>query len=91
MVGRKTARDGGIEPILSFSLNKHLNPVSNLFDRARLMRFLRAHPERGWKRLLPPGLRSPDRPYDDFVAVILAERYLDGQRSTRIRSTRRMP
>lgn len=30
---------------------------------------------RGWKRLLPLGLRVPDRPYDDYVAVVLAERY----------------
>jgi len=49
-------------------------------------RFLIEHPARGWRRLLPIGLRSPNRPYDDYVAVILAERYLDGQRSTRLRS-----
>ena len=53
------------------------------------LRFLRAHPARGWKRLLPIGLRSPHRPYDDFVAVILAERYLDGRRSTRLRASKR--
>ena len=52
-------------------------------------RFLLAHPGRGWQRLLPLGLRTPDRPYDDFVAVILAERYLDGSRSTRLRATNR--
>ncbi|HEY3415680.1 MAG TPA: pre-16S rRNA-processing nuclease YqgF [Armatimonadota bacterium] len=51
-------------------------------------RYLQAHPGKGWKRLLPIGLREPDRPYDDYVAVILAERYLDGMRSTRIRSSR---
>ncbi len=48
-------------------------------------RFLLANPARGWRRLLPIGLREPHRPYDDYVAVILAERYLDGNRSTRIR------
>ena len=48
-------------------------------------RFLQANPPGGWKKLLPIGLRSPERPYDDYVAVILAERYLDGLRSTRIR------
>ncbi len=53
------------------------------------LRFLQDHPAHGWKRLLPLGLRSPDRPYDDYVAVILAERYLDGQRSTRIRAGKR--
>ncbi|HOJ78396.1 MAG TPA: Holliday junction resolvase RuvX [Bacillota bacterium] len=28
-----------------------------------------------WQKLLPIGLRVPDKPYDDYVAVILAERY----------------
>ena len=52
------------------------------------LRFLQANPARGWRRLIPLGLRTPPRPYDDFVAVILAERYLDGQRSTRRRAPR---
>ncbi|NLG83125.1 MAG: hypothetical protein GX493_00645 [Firmicutes bacterium] len=33
---------------------------------------------RGWRRLLPLSLRYPSRPYDDYVAVILGERYLRG-------------
>lgn len=52
-------------------------------------RFLLDHPGKGLARFLPIGLRTPDRPYDDYVAVILAERYLDGSRSTRIRKGRR--
>jgi len=51
-------------------------------------RFLLAHPGPGWQRFLPTGLRTPDQPYDDYVAVILAERYLDGVRSTRLRPGR---
>jgi hypothetical protein len=39
-------------------------------------RYLAEHPGRGLARLLPDSLRSPDRPLDDYVAVILAERYL---------------
>jgi RNase H-fold protein (predicted Holliday junction resolvase) len=31
---------------------------------------------RGWRRLVPVSLRYPNEPYDDYVAVILAERYL---------------
>ncbi len=31
---------------------------------------------RGWRRLIPASLRYPDKPYDDYVAMILAERYL---------------
>lgn len=51
-------------------------------------RYLLDHPPSGWQRLLPLGMREPDRAYDDYVAVILAERYLDGSRSTRIRRSR---
>lgn len=39
-------------------------------------RYLSAHPGRGLARFLPPSLRVPDRPVDDYVAVILAERHL---------------
>ncbi|MGE5507714.1 MAG: hypothetical protein ACM3RP_04375 [Chitinophagales bacterium] len=39
-------------------------------------RYLEANPGRGLARWLPVSLRSPDRPVDDYVAVILAERYL---------------
>lgn len=51
-------------------------------------RYLQEHRGSGLSRLLPTGLRSPDRPYDDYVAIILAERYLDGSRSTRLRRSR---
>lgn len=40
-------------------------------------RFFREHPPKGLKRLIPTGLQTPDVPYDDYVAVILAERYLE--------------
>lgn len=48
-------------------------------------RYLLAHRGRGLARFLPIGLRSPDKAYDDYVAVIIAERYFAGIRSTRIR------
>ena len=35
-----------------------------------------AHPPRGWRRLVPRGMLVPPVPVDDFVAVILAERFL---------------
>ena len=31
---------------------------------------------RGWRRLLPASLQVPPEPFDDFVAMILAERVL---------------
>ena len=36
-----------------------------------------AHPPRGWRRLMPRGMLVPPVPVDDFVAVILAYRFLE--------------
>ena len=36
-----------------------------------------AHPPRGWRRLMPRGMLVPPVPVDDFVAVILAHRFLE--------------
>ena len=38
--------------------------------------YWKAHPPTGWRRLLPTGMQTPPEPVDDFVAVILAQRYL---------------
>lgn len=43
-------------------------------ERARA-RYVREIPGPGWRRLLPPGLRVPEHPYDDYVALLLAEEY----------------
>lgn len=43
--------------------------------RARA-KFFEENPPRGFLRFIPRGLLTPPRPYDDFVAQILAERYL---------------
>lgn len=47
-------------------------------ERAR-RRFVREIPPAGLRRLLPPGLRAPERPYDDYVALLLAEEYFGRQ------------
>ncbi len=39
-------------------------------------RYFQDNPRRGWRRLLPVSMQTPPRPYDDYVAVVLAERYL---------------
>jgi RNase H-fold protein (predicted Holliday junction resolvase) len=46
----------------------------NTSARAR-QRFVQENPAPGWRRLLPPGLRSPEVPYDDYAAILLAEDY----------------
>ncbi|GAC1542974.1 MAG: Holliday junction resolvase RuvX [Candidatus Velthaea sp.] len=43
--------------------------------RARA-RFFADHPPRGWRRLVPLGMLMPDRPIDDYAALLIAERYL---------------
>lgn len=43
-------------------------------ERARA-RFLKENVPAGWRRLIPAGLRTPEIPYDDYVAIILAEEW----------------
>ncbi|MGA0996296.1 MAG: resolvase [Vulcanococcus sp.] len=38
-------------------------------------RYWQLEPPRGWRRLLPEGLRLPPRDYDDVVAQLLLERH----------------
>lgn len=38
-------------------------------------RFLKENVPAGWKRIIPPSLRTPEVAYDDYVAIILAEEY----------------
>jgi RNase H-fold protein (predicted Holliday junction resolvase) len=44
-------------------------------SEAARRRFVAENAARGWQRLLPRSLRTPWCPYDDYVAVLLAERY----------------
>ena len=39
-------------------------------------RYWQLEPARGWRRLVPQGLRLPPRDYDDVVAQLLLERHL---------------
>ncbi len=39
-------------------------------------RYWQLYPPRGWRWLIPQGLRLPPRPVDDIVAILLIERYL---------------
>jgi len=41
-------------------------------------RYFAENPPRGLRRLIPISLQTPPRPFDDYVAVILAERFLAG-------------
>lgn len=43
---------------------------------AARQRYWQLEPPRGWRRLLPAGLRQPPRDWDDVVAQLLLERWL---------------
>ncbi len=42
--------------------------------------YWRAHPPRGWRRLLPLSLQTPPRAVDDFAAIVLAQRFFERQK-----------
>lgn len=45
-------------------------------------RYWMMYPPTGLQRLIPQGLRTPPRPVDDIVAIILLERYLRSSESS---------
>jgi RNase H-fold protein (predicted Holliday junction resolvase) len=42
-------------------------------------RYWKMYPPTGLSRLIPQGMRTPPRPVDDIVAIVLIERYLNKQ------------
>ena len=48
------------------------------FETSRAARdlYFAEHPPRGWRRLLPLGLQVPQRPIDDYAAILIARRFL---------------
>lgn len=40
-------------------------------------RYWQMYPPTGLSRLIPKGMRTPPRPVDDIVAIVLIERYLN--------------
>lgn len=76
VVGRGT----GCRAIVAAALQAFPDTPLALMDEKRTSeearaRFVAENPPHGWQRWLPRALRTPDRPYDDYVAIILAEQY----------------
>ena len=40
-------------------------------------KYFKDRPPRGWRRLIPLSLQVPPEDYDDYAAIILAERFLE--------------
>lgn len=38
--------------------------------------YFQLYPPQGWRKIIPLSLQTPDKPFDDLVAVILLKRYL---------------
>jgi len=81
-------RTGSKELIAEFDkspLSERVPPVrrvdEHLSSHEARLRYFRDHPPRGWRRLIPRTMLTPAEPYDDYVAVILAERYLAAEQA----------
>ncbi|GIV15630.1 MAG: resolvase [Armatimonadota bacterium] len=59
---------------LSSDVPVHVVNEAYTSEEAR-RRYLQENPPKGWRKLIPSWLRAPEQPYDDYVAIILAERY----------------
>lgn len=74
------------------------NKLKNYFPRLKIIlieenfstlearkKYFEAYPPRGISRLIPLSLRVPPCQYDDFVAVLLAEKYFKNIKSYLVR------
>jgi len=74
VVGDRTNSKIIVNTLKSFGLPVEMVDENNSSFEGR-RRYLKDH-SRGLLRLIPVGLRTPREAYDDYVAVILAERFL---------------
>ena len=77
VVGRGTNAAAIAKAVEPFGLPIHFVDEYETTLRARA-RYFHDHPPRGWRRLVPRGMLLPDRPVDDYAALLIAERYLQG-------------
>jgi RNase H-fold protein (predicted Holliday junction resolvase) len=67
----KQLLENGITSDVSIIMVNEKNSTFEARDR-----YWQMYPPKGLQRLIPQGLRTPPRPVDDIVAIILIERYL---------------
>ncbi len=65
-----------LPPNLALALVNERNSTAEARER-----YWQMYPPKGLGSLVPLGLRTPPRPVDDIVAILLIERYLDGGHS----------
>lgn len=74
-VGRGTNADEVSRIVREAGLPVELVDEYETTLRARA-RYFEDHPPRGLRRLIPRGMLLPDRPIDDYAALLIAERFL---------------
>jgi len=74
-IGEGTNAKAIVDVVRATGLPFHLVDERETSLQARA-RFFDDHPPRGWRRLVPRGMLLPDRPIDDYAALLIAERYL---------------
>jgi RNase H-fold protein (predicted Holliday junction resolvase) len=87
VVGDRTAHQAVLKALEPLTVDGHPLCVHTVdehhsSEEAR-GRYWRENPPRGIMRLIPVTMRTPPVPVDDFVAVILAERYFRRNVSTK--------
>lgn len=81
VIGNGTGSASVHDAVRFLSLGCPVSLVEECYtSEAARKRYVEEIPAKGWRRLLPRALRTPEEPYDDFVAVILAERWWRSQR-----------
>jgi len=76
VVGNGTGSSRLIDALKS-AISIPIETVEEKFSTLKARRrFFEENPPRGLRRLIPRGLLTPDRPIDDYAAVIIAEDYL---------------
>lgn len=75
IVGNGTGAQQVTRVLQTRNINYQLVEERNTSLEARQLYFA-GHPPKGWQRLLPPGLRSPNVLIDDYAAYAIALRFL---------------
>jgi RNase H-fold protein (predicted Holliday junction resolvase) len=80
IVGGGTTSRHLVAALSGLRASGRLPPVSIHEERGTTLaarrRYFDEHPPRGWRRLVPRSLQVPPVPYDDYAAVVIAQRRL---------------
>src|SRR5690348_108987 len=80
VVGGGTGSREVMAALAGLQASRRLPPVTVEGERdttlAARRRYFQEHPARGWRRLIPRSFQAPPEAYDDYAAVIIAERHL---------------